>query len=57
MLFFATGISITMLTRLVANQQNKVSQIISFSVGRMSFFPFMLEEFLFASIMEVLFNI
>jgi hypothetical protein len=38
MLFSAIGISITMLTLLVANPQNTISQIISFSVGNMSFF-------------------
>jgi hypothetical protein len=41
MLFSAIGISIVMLTPLVANPQNTVSQIINFSVGNMSFFPFM----------------
>jgi hypothetical protein len=38
MLFSAIGISITMLTLLVANSQNTISQIISFSVGSMSLF-------------------
>jgi hypothetical protein len=36
-LFSAIGISITMLTLLVANPQNTVSQIISFSVGSVFF--------------------
>jgi hypothetical protein len=36
--FSAVGISITMLTLLVANPQNTVSQIIGFSFGNMSFF-------------------
>jgi hypothetical protein len=38
MLFSATDISITMLILLVANPQNTISQIISFSVGNMSSF-------------------
>jgi hypothetical protein len=38
MLFSAIGISVTMLTLLVGNSQNTVSQIISFSVGNMFFF-------------------
>jgi hypothetical protein len=38
MLFSAIGISITMLTLLVVNPQNTISQIINFSVGNMSLF-------------------
>jgi hypothetical protein len=38
MLFSATGISITISTLLVDNRQNTVSQIICFSVGKMSIF-------------------
>jgi hypothetical protein len=38
MLFSAISISVTMLTFLVANPQSNISQIISFSVGNMSFF-------------------
>jgi hypothetical protein len=38
MLFSAIGISIKMFTHLVANSQNTISQIISFSVGMMSSF-------------------
>jgi hypothetical protein len=37
MLFSTIGISITMLTLLVANPQNRISQIISFSVGNTYF--------------------
>jgi hypothetical protein len=47
MLFSEIGISVTMLTLLVANQQNIISQIISFSVGNMSFLPFMFINFIF----------
>jgi hypothetical protein len=36
--FSAIGTSMTMLTRLVANSQNTISQIISVSVGNMTFF-------------------
>jgi hypothetical protein len=52
MLFSATGISITMLTLLVASPQNTVSQSIHFSLGNMYFFPFMFVVFSFASITE-----
>jgi hypothetical protein len=41
MLFSAIGISIMMLTFLVANPQNTISQIISFSAGNV-FFSFKL---------------
>jgi hypothetical protein len=38
MLFSAVGISMTVLTLLVTNPLNKISQIISFSVGNIYFF-------------------
>jgi hypothetical protein len=41
MLLSAIGISITMLTLLMAHPQNTISHIISFSVANMFFPPFM----------------